>query len=333
MSPNLLKTSATLVAIAAGWWLAGGVGGSAAPQDSGPSVKRPASSFSPAAATPASSNRPWSGPTLPLEDFEGIHELRGSSPALNVEHFWRDEPAENEHPPPLRSLNELLFLSGNPLDTLANWLDLKTTERETLKGILHRTAHRQLDWEKANLKAVRLEPGRHSIRWRNSGTEIPEMLRQELREAFGETLARSIWIRGGLDRFLEPTPRWTRRGFEEIDLQLTPSPAGKTLAARLTYGPVTREWNLPADAPDTHFPLRLRHLFDLKNDAAELLAHLPEAAQPGAIPFAQWVKPGFVTSPFNGNVIDVAGIPPGTLVRDPSAPADAKAYFRVPEPE
>jgi len=42
-------------------------------------------------------------------------------------------------------------------------------------------------------------------------------------------------------------------------------------------------------------------------------------------------KPGFVLSPFDGKVIDVREIPAGTLVADPSYPADEKRYFRVPE--
>lgn len=41
-------------------------------------------------------------------------------------------------------------------------------------------------------------------------------------------------------------------------------------------------------------------------------------------------KPGYVFSPFNSKVIDVKGIPSGTLVADPSYPAAEKKYFRVP---
>ncbi|MEO7340590.1 MAG: hypothetical protein ABI073_06910 [Luteolibacter sp.] len=41
-------------------------------------------------------------------------------------------------------------------------------------------------------------------------------------------------------------------------------------------------------------------------------------------------RPGFVTSPYNGQVIDLRDIPPGTLVQDPSFPAVDKKYFRVP---
>jgi hypothetical protein len=50
------------------------------------------------------------------------------------------------------------------------------------------------------------------------------------------------------------------------------------------------------------------------------------------IPVAQAVegKPGFVMSPFNGKIIDVRDIPPGTLVADPTAPSEEKKHFRVP---
>jgi hypothetical protein len=41
-------------------------------------------------------------------------------------------------------------------------------------------------------------------------------------------------------------------------------------------------------------------------------------------------KPGFVFSPFNKKIIDVKGIPSGTLVQDPTFPASEKKYFRVP---
>lgn len=40
---------------------------------------------------------------------------------------------------------------------------------------------------------------------------------------------------------------------------------------------------------------------------------------------------GMVISPFNGKPIDVKGIPPGTLVADPTYPLEDKKYFRVPE--
>lgn len=54
--------------------------------------------------------------------------------------------------------------------------------------------------------------------------------------------------------------------------------------------------------------------------------------EPASHPFAVAVegKPGFVLSPYSNKVIDVNNIPSGTLVQDPTAPADSKSYFRVP---
>lgn len=41
-------------------------------------------------------------------------------------------------------------------------------------------------------------------------------------------------------------------------------------------------------------------------------------------------SPGMVFSPFNNKVVDVRGLPPGTLVADPHYPAEEKKFFRVP---
>lgn len=41
-------------------------------------------------------------------------------------------------------------------------------------------------------------------------------------------------------------------------------------------------------------------------------------------------KEGFVFSPYNNKVVDVRGLPSGTLVTDPTYPASEKKYFRVP---
>ncbi len=41
-------------------------------------------------------------------------------------------------------------------------------------------------------------------------------------------------------------------------------------------------------------------------------------------------KPGFVLSPFNNIIIDVRGLEPGSLVRNPTYPADEQKVFRVP---
>ncbi len=54
--------------------------------------------------------------------------------------------------------------------------------------------------------------------------------------------------------------------------------------------------------------------------------------QPPPTPVAEALpgKPGFVKSPFNDQIIDVTGIPSGSLAADPTFPAKEKRYFRVP---
>ena len=42
-------------------------------------------------------------------------------------------------------------------------------------------------------------------------------------------------------------------------------------------------------------------------------------------------KPGYVKSPFSGQIIDVRGIPAGSMVADPMYPAAEKKHFRVPK--
>jgi hypothetical protein len=56
-----------------------------------------------------------------------------------------------------------------------------------------------------------------------------------------------------------------------------------------------------------------------------LVKRKPPVAEPVAD------KPGFVKSPFSGKIIDVRGIPAGTLVADPMYPTEEKKHFRVPE--
>ena len=41
-------------------------------------------------------------------------------------------------------------------------------------------------------------------------------------------------------------------------------------------------------------------------------------------------REGYVLSPFNNKLIDVKGMPSGTLVSDPTYPESAKKFFRVP---
>lgn len=53
----------------------------------------------------------------------------------------------------------------------------------------------------------------------------------------------------------------------------------------------------------------------------------PPAPEARAVPG----RAGYVFSPFNDKVIDIQGIPAGTLVADPTFPTKDKKYFRVPE--
>ncbi|QJE98201.1 hypothetical protein [Luteolibacter luteus] len=66
---------------------------------------------------------------------------------------------------------------------------------------------------------------------------------------------------------------------------------------------------------------------------------VPKDVEKQPLPVARAVpgKPGFVTSPYNDKVIDVTGLPPGSLVADPTYPSSEKKHFRIPpesqEPE
>lgn len=57
-----------------------------------------------------------------------------------------------------------------------------------------------------------------------------------------------------------------------------------------------------------------------------------EAGSAAPLPVANLVpgKDGMVISPYSNKLVDVRGIPGGTLVADPTFPASEKKYFRVP---
>jgi hypothetical protein len=70
--------------------------------------------------------------------------------------------------------------------------------------------------------------------------------------------------------------------------------------------------------------------FDPKHPDDEGMAfYLPEGIQGAPQARAVPGKAGFVFSPYNNKIIDVRGIPPGTLIADPTYPADEKKYFRL----
>ncbi|MCW1884678.1 hypothetical protein OKA04_08050 [Luteolibacter flavescens] len=67
---------------------------------------------------------------------------------------------------------------------------------------------------------------------------------------------------------------------------------------------------------------------DSEPTKAEERTEDPEKKIPVAEPLAD--QPGYVKSPFSGQIIDVRGIPTGTLVADPTFPLAEKKHFRVP---
>ncbi len=272
---------------------------------------------------------------VPPEDLAGIHLLR-RSPALKLEPF-----IDQSH----------RFLGTPPAAPLSDWLELTPDEVEALNGIVHRAAEARIAWEIEHLRSERVEPGHYRIKWREPGHELTAVFQRELAERFGETLARSIWIRGSLGRFAEPVPRWESRGVEEIEIRITsglsgiPAVEANSLSAeemniRLTQ-PGSRfvvrlsngDWNnvqvVTPVVGEIPISPRLRHLFQLKTDSAEV-HELVAAAEEQTTPVATRASEGMVFSPFNGKVVDVRGIPPGTLVADPTLPPEEKAYFRTP---
>lgn len=62
-------------------------------------------------------------------------------------------------------------------------------------------------------------------------------------------------------------------------------------------------------------------------DARELLGILEK--QPTAKPVPS--RPGYVFNPWTNQIVDVQGLPPGTLVRDPADPVPNRK-FRTPKP-
>lgn len=75
-----------------------------------------------------------------------------------------------------------------------------------------------------------------------------------------------------------------------------------------------------------------QRLMQLEKQAETDAAGQQGAIAPGEYPKASAVpdKEGFCFSPYNNKVVDVRGIPSGTLVMDPTYPASEKKFFRVP---
>ncbi|MCW1924862.1 hypothetical protein OKA05_20030 [Luteolibacter arcticus] len=88
-------------------------------------------------------------------------------------------------------------------------------------------------------------------------------------------------------------------------------------SAKESVAPVAKELEAPAPVPESK-PTKA-------SERPEVAEKKPPIAEP--IPD----KPGYVKSPFSGAIIDVKGIPGGTLVADPMFPSDQKKHFRIPK--
>lgn len=88
---------------------------------------------------------------------------------------------------------------------------------------------------------------------------------------------------------------------------------------------------VPAESPSSAAPAagEKQEAPDNKPTKASVRPPVTEKKIPVAEPLPD--KPGFVKSPFSGQIIDVQGIPGGTLVADPMFPMEEKKYFRVPK--
>ena len=92
--------------------------------------------------------------------------------------------------------------------------------------------------------------------------------------------------------------------------------------------------NKHADAVSTDTPVIKDTEAAMENERMRPRPRPPEVKKdpPVEYPIAVVLegRPGFVTSPYNGKIVDLREIPAGTLVQDPSFPAAEKKYFRVP---
>lgn len=252
------------------------------------------------------------GDSIPLSMLQGLGDLKGS-PRLTAA-FWFGDETE---------IHDANFAH------LTEWLQLTENQQNALASILREAANDRREWEIGNIHSQRIDEGIYQLTWIDHDSISLPALQQALAREFGETLGESIFIRGNLHRFFEPLSGWQQRRIPEILLTIKSNTNGG-LDFIFTNG----DWRSvsPQTGVDpTSLPLRrLAHLFDYRNDA-EAMLKLSETSGPpvaAAIPG----KAGYVSSPFCGKIIDVRGMPAGTLVADPNFPAAEKKYFRVPPP-
>jgi hypothetical protein len=106
-------------------------------------------------------------------------------------------------------------------------------------------------------------------------------------------------------------------------LVATPSAVGKSAPAEALANPAPEMVGTASAAPEESATNERTRPLPRPEDKKHPKPEVPVAvALPG--------MKGFVTSPYNGKIVDVNNIPSGTLVQDPTAPPESKSYFRVP---
>ena len=249
---------------------------------------------------------------IPISMLDRLSTLRGS-PRLSAG-FWMGDGDRITDP---------------GFQNLVDWLQLSESQKNSLADILREAANDRRAWEQGNMHAERLEAGIYQLSWIDHDSESLPTLRQALAREFGDKLGETIFIRGNLHRFFEPVPDWKKRGVPQIQLKITPRSGG---GAFLQFK--NGDWNMSYTQSEGKFPIeslkRLDHVFDCRTDAEAIF----KSNEQSEYQYAESVPgiEGFVLSPFNGKQIDVRGLPPGTLVRDPTLPASEKALFRIPQP-
>lgn len=287
------------IGIPIGWMLAGVGGGTATDADPAVLPAQRATRAASGGPGPQRSSRPLptTAAAVDLAELEGLAKLNGRSPAL-------------------------VFKEGMSarLDALGKWLGLSAAEAEALEAIMREATERRIAWEQEHIGVDPSDDGNALlVDWKRPA-DLPQELRAAIDEAFGPDRGGAIWLKGDLSNFGNLAPGL---------------PAGGNGVIRLAADGSHVQASAGADKPQTPDGVhRLsRERFDHLVDWDEHLAKRTAASTAsGSFPVAEAVpgKPGFVLSPISGKIIDVNGIPPGTLVRDPMISSEQGGIFRLP---
>ena len=100
----------------------------------------------------------------------------------------------------------------------------------------------------------------------------------------------------------------------------------------LVYGGDSQIKNIGTEAGSYTYQITTLQAISPTGIPLEMKDAIRKSAGPMFPPVAKAVlgQPGFVYSPFSNNIVDVNGIPSGTLLADPYFPAEEKKHFRAP---